>query len=49
MRGDVWIKENDKGEKVLCIDNGKFAAEKVIKPVIVKENHKYLGLNENSS
>ena len=42
MRGDVWVKENGKGEKVLCIDNGKFVSEKVIKPVIVKENHKYL-------
>ena len=32
MRGDVWVKENRKGEKVVCIDNGKFVSEKVIKP-----------------
>ena len=32
MRGDVWVKENSNGEKVICIDNGKFVAEKVIKP-----------------
>jgi hypothetical protein len=46
MRGDVWVKENANGEKVVCIDNGKFVSEKVIKPV-VRENHKYIGLNEN--
>tara|TARA_Y100000310_G_scaffold245514_1_gene250493 strand:- start:145 stop:276 length:132 start_codon:yes stop_codon:yes gene_type:complete len=22
MKGDVWVKENDKGERVLCIDKG---------------------------
>ena len=32
MRGDVWVKENKNGEKVVCIDNGKFVSEKVIKP-----------------
>jgi hypothetical protein len=32
MRGDVWVKENKNGEKVVCIDNGKFVAEKIIKP-----------------
>ena len=31
MRGDVWVKENSNGEKVVCIDNGKFVSEKVIK------------------
>ena len=31
MRGDVWVKENKNGEKVVCIDNGKFVSEKVIK------------------
>ena len=33
MRGDVWVRENKNGEKVVCIDNGKFVAEKIIKPV----------------
>jgi len=32
MRGDVWVKENSNGEKVVCIDNGKFVSETVIKP-----------------
>ena len=32
MRGDVWVRENKNCEKVVCIDNGKFVAEKVIKP-----------------
>ena len=32
MRGDVWVKENSNGEKVICIDNGKFVSETVIKP-----------------
>jgi len=31
MRGDVWVKENSNGEKVVCIDNGKFVSEKIIK------------------
>ena len=31
MRGDVWVKENSNGEKVVCIDNGKFVSETVIK------------------
>ena len=35
MRGDVWVKENSNGEKVVCIDNGKFVSEKIIKPPIV--------------
>ena len=34
MRGDVWVKENSNGEKVVCIDNGKFVSETVIKPVV---------------
>ena len=41
MRGDVWVKENSNGEKVVCIDNGKFVSEKVIK---LKANYK---INEN--
>ena len=32
MRGDVWVRENKNGEKVVCIDTGKFVAEKIIKP-----------------
>ena len=33
MRGDVWVKENHKGEKVLCIDKGKSGIyEEVIYP-----------------
>ena len=49
MRGDVWVKENSKGEKVVCIDNGKFVSEKIIKAPIVRENHKYMGLNKNNA
>ena len=49
MRGDVWVKENSNGEKVVCIDNGKFVSETVIKPPIVRENHKYMGLNKNNA
>ena len=49
MRGDVWVKENSKGEKVVCIDNGKFVSETVIKAPIVRENHKYMGLNKNNA
>ena len=30
MRGDVWVKENSNGEKVLHIDNGKFVKKSVI-------------------
>ena len=41
MRGDVWVKENSNGEKVVCIDNGKFVSEKVIK---LKAKYK---INEN--
>ena len=31
MRGDVWVRENKNGEKVVCIDTGKFVAEKIVK------------------
>ena len=34
MRGDVWVKKNSRGEVVVCIDNGKFVSEKVIKPAV---------------
>jgi hypothetical protein len=34
MRGDVWVKENSNGEKVLHIDNGKFVKKSIIKPKI---------------
>ena len=34
MRGDVWVKENSNGEKVVYIDNGKFVSEKIIKPKV---------------
>ena len=36
MRGDVWVKENSNGEKVVCIDNGMFVSETVIKPPLAK-------------
>ncbi len=45
MRGDVWVKENDKGEKVLCIDNGKFVKKTVIKP---KVKYKIVQPSENN-
>ncbi len=33
MRGDVWVRENDKGERVLCIDKGNSVIyEEVIYP-----------------
>ena len=41
MRGDVWVKWNKKGERVLCIDNGKTITEKVIGKVSIKEEDNY--------
>lgn len=41
MRGDVWVKWNKKGERVLCIDSGKTITEKVIGKVSIKEEDNY--------
>ena len=40
MRGDVWVKWNKKGERVLCIDSCKTISEKVIGKVSVKKSAK---------